>query len=349
MAADVRARMLMFTRPPDAVRVVRNAVAELPAEYVDQRWALEAVELQAGRFGADVPDAAARLAGVRAAGVRGGLGGKLLTALAARDWAFRDGTAEECSTLARQVLADGSQIEVDPGFGTTVAGGVLVLAERGEAPILWDAAMTAAHRLGSQYAVISINVMRGWMWLERAELAEAEPPLREVLKLEREWGAVNSPAVPHAAGLLARVLLERGDRAGARAVLAGCGNPLPGSDGDGLVRRSKVELLLAEGSWGRALAEADEYHARLRGVDNPAWAPWRSLKALAFDGLGRREEAVALLEQELVRVRRWGAPGALGRTCDCSARPVVTRDAACCVRRSRFPRAAPLGWSRRRH
>jgi DNA-binding CsgD family transcriptional regulator len=309
-AAEVRALMLMFTRPPEAVRVVRGAVAELPANYVDERQALEAVELCAGQFGADVPDAAARLAGVRAAGVPGGLSGKLLCALAARDWAFRGGTAQECSALALEVLADGSLIEADPGFGTAVAGAVLVLAERDQASRLWDAAMTAAHRLGSQYAVNSINVWRGCMWLERGELAEAEAPLREML----EQGSENVPARAYAAALLARTLLERGDRAGARAVLAESGNPLPGSDGDELVRRSEIELLLEGSYWEQALAEVDECLARLRGVENPAWAPWRSLKALACDGLGRREEAVALLEQELIRARHWGAPGALGRT-----------------------------------
>jgi DNA-binding CsgD family transcriptional regulator len=66
-------------------------------------------------------------------------------------------------------------------------------------------------------------------------------------------------------------------------------------------------------SWDEALAAADQYHARLRGIDNPAWGPWRSLKALALDGLERRDEACSLLEQELEAARRWGAPGALAR------------------------------------
>jgi DNA-binding NarL/FixJ family response regulator len=96
--------------------------------------------------------------------------------------------------------------------------------------------------------------------------------------------------------------------------MARCGNPNPASDGDALVRRAEIELLLAEHSWEQALAAADQYHARLRGIDNPAWGPWRSLKALALDGLERREEACALLEQELEAAHRWGAPGALART-----------------------------------
>ena len=49
-------------------------------------------------------------------------------------------------------------------------------------------------------------------------------------------------------------------------------------------------------------------------VVNPAWLPWRSLKALALEGLGDREAALALLEQELAAARVWGAPRALSRT-----------------------------------
>ena len=80
-----------------------------------------------------------------------------------------------------------------------------------------------------------------------------------------------------------------------------------------LVRRVELELLLAEHSWDQALSAADEYHARLRGIDNPAWGPWRSLTALALDGIGRRDQACALLDDELAAARRWGAPGTLAR------------------------------------
>jgi DNA-binding CsgD family transcriptional regulator len=118
----------------------------------------------------------------------------------------------------------------------------------------------------------------------------------------------------YAAGFLSRVLIERGDVDGARAVLTSCPQPTPGSDGDALVRRSTIELLLAEGDRARALAEADLYRERLGNVENVAWAPWRSLKAQALDGLEQRDEALALLEEELVEARRWGAPGSLART-----------------------------------
>jgi DNA-binding NarL/FixJ family response regulator len=114
--------------------------------------------------------------------------------------------------------------------------------------------------------------------------------------------------------LLARVLVERGDLAGARAALAGCPEQSPASDGDALIRYGTIELLLEEGRWEQALAEADTLRARLRSEDGVAWAPWRSLKALALDALERRDEALELLEDELVVARRWGGPGPLART-----------------------------------
>jgi DNA-binding CsgD family transcriptional regulator len=316
LAADVLARSLLWTSPgQEAVAVAQRAVAELRGTHTDQRRALEAIELYAVFFGGvQVPDRAARLARVRAAGVPDRLGAKILTAVAAWDWALGEGSAVECAEFALAVLADGSLIARDPGFGAAVAGSVLALADHDEALRVWEQAMSAARRLGSRPQVCSVNLWRGWTWLQRGELGEAEASLREASEQLQEGFGDNGTSLSYGAGFLARTLIERGDHTGARAALAGRGSPNPESDGDGLVRRSEVELLLAESRWDEALPAADEYHARLRGIDNPAWAPWRSLKALALDGQGRHGDVLALLDEELDASRRWGAPGALART-----------------------------------
>jgi len=316
LAADVLARSLLWTRPAqEAVAVAQRAVAELDGTHADQRRALEAIELYAVCFGGvKVPDSEARLADVRAAGVPDRMGAKMLAAVAAWDWALGGGSAQECSEFALGVLADGSLMARDPGFGAAVAGFVLALADHDEALRVWEEAMTASRRLGSEPQVCSVNIRRGWTWLQRGELGEAEASLREAMEQLQDGFGDNGPTLSYAAGTLARTLIEKGDHDGARSALADRGHPNPESDGDALVRRGEVELLLAESRWDEAQAAADGYQARLRGVDNPAWAPWRSLKALALDGLGRHDEAFALLDAELDAARRWGAPGAIART-----------------------------------
>ena len=72
LAAEcLRARCYGPVPPSEAVAVAQRAVAELQGTHTDQRRALEAIECYAVFFGgAHVPDCAARLARVRAAGVR---------------------------------------------------------------------------------------------------------------------------------------------------------------------------------------------------------------------------------------------------------------------------------------
>jgi DNA-binding CsgD family transcriptional regulator len=314
-AAEVLARILVFSAPPqESVAVAQMAIGELPDEFADQRRALEAFELYAVAFGAEVPNAAARLAAVRGGELADGVGARMLAAVAAWDWALRGGTADACAELASAALADGTLVAADPGFMTIIAVGVLVLADRDGALASWEAAMAQAHRVGSVFAVGGVDLWRGWTWLQRGELAEAEDSVRRALEATMLVGDRHGAGMAYVSAFLSRTLLERGDLAGARAALATRGDPSPGSDGDTLVRRGEIELLLAEGQWTQALAEAEDYQAALQGVDNPAWGPWRSLTAIALDALGEHEPAFALLEQELVDARRWGAPGALSRT-----------------------------------
>jgi hypothetical protein len=229
LPADVLARCLLWTRPArEAVDVAQRAVAELQGKHADQRRALEAIECYAVFFGgAQVPDCAGRLAHVRAAGIPDRLGAKMLAAVAAWDWALRDGSAQQCSQFALAVVVDGSLIARDPGFGAAMAGSVLALADREEALHVWEEAMSTARRLGSQPQVCSVNLWRGWTWLQRGELGEAETSLREASEQLQEGFGDNGPSLSYGAGFLARTLIERGDHSGARAALAARGTPKP--------------------------------------------------------------------------------------------------------------------------
>ena len=137
----------------------------------------------------------------------------MLSTVAAWDWARRGGTAQEWSELARALLADGWLIALDAGFMALVAARVLVIADRDEARTLCESALGAAHQMGSLIGVSSVNVWRGWTWLARGELAEAEDALREGLDGIRLMEEQNGAGMAYAAGFLARVLIERGDLA----------------------------------------------------------------------------------------------------------------------------------------
>jgi DNA-binding NarL/FixJ family response regulator len=49
-------------------------------------------------------------------------------------------------------------------------------------------------------------------------------------------------------------------------------------------------------------------------ISQPGWSGWRSLRARALDGLGRREEALQAAQEEVAAARRWGASGLIGRS-----------------------------------
>jgi hypothetical protein len=70
-------------------------------------------------------------------------------------------------------------------------------------------------------------------------------------------------------------------------------------------------VLLAERRFAAALDTIDAIGDPV-GIRNPAWNPWRRLRALALHGLGRSAEASALIEEEVLLLRQWGAPSSLG-------------------------------------
>ena len=313
-ARQVLARILLITGPLDeAVGAAQAGVAELPPEQADLRQALESLELYPVAYGAPGPEAVSRLVQARA-GVSGdGPGARMLTAVVAMHWALTGGSADECVALARSALRDGQLIATDPALMTGVAVTVLGLADCDDAVSVLERAGAQAHRSGSMFAMSGQHVLLGWIWLMRGELVEAEQTLR-LADQEDPPSSEDSPAnTGYARAVLSHVLVERGDLAGARSLLSSRGLPNPSVES--LWRRGEVELLLAEGKYEAANREADTYTA-IQGVTvvNPTWAPWRSLKARALHGLGRPDEAIALLEQELVLARHWGVPGALAQT-----------------------------------
>ena len=93
----------------------------------------------------------------------------------------------------------------------------------------------------------------------------------------------------------------------ARAALASCPEQSPASDGEALIRYGTIELLLEEGRWEQALAEADALLAGLRSEDG-------RLGAMAVaEGAGARCARTSRRSDRPAR-RRAGRGTTLGRS-----------------------------------
>jgi DNA-binding NarL/FixJ family response regulator len=316
--SELRTRMLIFTDPREALTAAREAAVDAPADAVDLRLALQALEAYAAEFTSRDARVLAALEQSRVGVVGDGPGASMLRAVAAWDWALNGGTVEECTALAWAAVSEtavgsgpGRLLTATPLFTRYVAATVLVLADSERASEILEGLMIEAQRHGAPHPLIAANVWRGWMWARRGELSEAETCLRDAIEATKVW-SVGGGGVPHAFGLLADVLIERGDLAAARQALADRGPAGSGGDGDALCRYAELKLLAAEHRFDEALEAADGYREQFGQVVNPAWTGWRSVRAQVLHRLGRVEDALDQLAQELAFARRWGTAGAVG-------------------------------------
>ena len=311
--AEILSRMLLLTGPPDdAIAVARQARQDLPAELGEARRALAAVELFAANFGGPDLDTRQRLMHALETADGDGPGTRMIQAVLAWDLAVAGGSAVECVNLATAALADGTLMAKDTGFTSVVAASVLALADEDDVLDLWESALRVGHSRGFRLTVGAVHLWRGWTWLRRGDLADADDALRQYVMASEPGAGGGAPGSAYGMAFLTRVRLEQGDHAGAREALARSGDPTPSSDGDIQRRRAAIELLLAEQSWAAALDALDVYQGRLRRVVNPAWAPYGSLRARALCGLGRTDEAIVTAADEVDAARRWGVPGTVG-------------------------------------
>lgn len=314
-AAPVLSQSLIFTSEVrQAAQYAREARAGLPDDQTDLGEILEAIELGTTLFGLADPEMISRLAELRDRPVGPGPGAKMLAALAAWEWALTGGPADACADLAREALADDTMVQADNGFLTVPAIGVLFMADAEDAPEHWARLLAESHREGSLFAISCVHLWNGITMLRRGELAEAEELLRAGRSEFTLWGEIPVDGA-YFTSMLSLARLEQGDVAGARRELG----PRPAAqydrhDAGHLWMRAEIETLLAEGRADEALTRSDHYAESVGRLVNPAWVPWRSLKATALDHLGRTDEGIALAEEELVHARAWGAPGTVGRS-----------------------------------
>ncbi len=312
-AAVVYARTQLFTGAPrEAGRLAEAAAAELPPELIDLRQALVAIAIVAYTSGAADWLAAERVLepfGERRVG--DGPGAKMVATMAGFVLAVNGRIdAREAAAYAHEAIEGGELIPYD---GNHVGVGTIFLMALADDPeALGDVAAKRAwaHAHGSIFGMMGANLWGGWVYLHRGDLRAAEAEERNSLALQTEWQETGIGRA-YGLGFLSETLVERGRLDEAEELIALHRSGPADAEGGRFVRRSAILLALARGDGQQALELLGGYGRRDLTL-HPAWEPWRSLQARALALVGRRDEALAVLEPELETARRWGAPGVVG-------------------------------------
>jgi DNA-binding CsgD family transcriptional regulator len=319
VVAHVLLRLVLFTEnPPEALALARRYREELPAELSEARLGIEAFEMSMLLFGLVGPEEEAeRLERFRDAGLGDGHGAKMAMSIAAVVWSQLDGSAADCSRLALAALEGDALSDADPGYLGIGPITTLAWADRPEVGTAIDGALSVAHRHGSLFAISGLHMWQGAALLRSGDLEEAESLLAQARGEFNVW-SFGAGAGLYLAGFRSLAQLERGDLAAARETIAALPEALGGvpeddSDGTRYFDNGRLAVAAADGTAPEALLALAEAHGeRHARVLNPAYNPWREFAVEALVRLERREEALALAEENLAAARRWGAPGTVG-------------------------------------
>ena len=314
--AYVLSRALTFTRSPDeGAAFARRATVDVGAGFEDTQRSLLAVETMAYYFGVGGEDAVTELERFRTHDVPPGPGSRMLQSMAALDWLSTGGPHEQAAALAREALTADNRalIEADNGLFTIPAYITLTYTDQPDVLAVWDIALEDAHRRGSLFGLSACEAWRAFTLLYMGELAESVENHDRAYKALRSYGHGDATVV-YMTSFHARALVEMGEVREARRVFEQIGD-MPGrGDGPRYQAWARTELLLAEGRADEALAACDEFARRIQPrLVAPSLAAVNSQRARALAALGRREEGIPLVEDELARARASGAPGAIGR------------------------------------
>jgi DNA-binding CsgD family transcriptional regulator len=295
----------------EAADVVRGALDDLGGTDRELGLALQALLADCVRMdpaaGADEPEQLRRMAATLSGDTRGE---RLVLATAASvtpaDTAAAH--AEAAELLDRSVLLDPDQ----PGRPETgIVSNFIRAGQLERAELVVERVMDEARSQGLVHRHGLMLSMRGWIALERGELAAAEDDFREALDLARD---INLPPITLAA-MLALALAERGEPVAAGEVLDEfrVSGRLPEHQVMSLVLHFRARVRLAQGRDDDALADALEVGRRYEAFGlRRAVPPWRSMAAVLLAGRGEKDRAIELAEEELRLAKRWDTPVARG-------------------------------------
>jgi DNA-binding SARP family transcriptional activator len=313
-AAIRLSHLLLFVRSPaEGVELARQAAAELPDGFDDQRAGLRAVRLVGAAFGAVDPAEFRALDDVRR-GPRGtGPGARALTAMTALAVALTCEPAAEASELAREAFSAGLDA-LEMSAPMALGSAALALGDPAEGLDAIGRYAEYARRQGEILSSIGADLWGGITQVWAGNLTAAMDLLERAYESERLWGTKLDAVMAYSAAFTALAQLERGDPLGAVAeTLHRIRAEDPRPDGARFWLASAGELALAEGRAEEAVRISEQLEPTRPAATHPVWAPWRSLRARALAMLGETEQAQQLAARDLELARRIGADWVIGR------------------------------------
>ncbi|WP_180357553.1 BTAD domain-containing putative transcriptional regulator [Streptomyces sp. NP160] len=282
----------------EVARAERDAVPEDEAEELrDERQALEALAriasfmhgYEAAWSGEPLP-----------APVGGGPGARMLAVAVAWELYVTAADPARCAQLCRWALEGDVLTAADPGLLWVVA--VLALELLGEdVDAVWDAALERARAQGSVISAMGVLLWRGRARWSAGDLREAEHLLTTHDEVGTRW-APRAIGMTYGEAFLVGVELDRGRVQRAHELLVSTQHGARMGDGTHFRTEAEAAVLLAQGRAAEALALLAPLAER-PPVTVPGWYGWRPLRARALLALDRREEAAAVLEEELALAR----------------------------------------------
>jgi DNA-binding CsgD family transcriptional regulator len=316
IALELGEALWALQRHSDAISVFDRGIAEA-AETAPELVSLLEARLVAAAL-LDLPSAPLALGRLAALGELEGRNAPERALLGARAFAalLEGRPAEVVGALAGRALGGeaGPEGQTSPG-ALMHAAQALTCADRvDEAQRFYSQTIDEARARGTVRPLTVALCWRSHLLFRRGALAEAEADAREALDVASALGWRDE--LPATRAILAEALAARGDIATAHDLLRPevRAEDMPDYIGWNyfLYSRGYVRAALGDARQGLDdLLACGRRQARWQ-TTNPAVIPWRSAAALVALGLGRRDEARDLADEEVSSARRFAAGRTLG-------------------------------------
>ena len=309
-AAIMLARTAVFASDRgEATRIAHAALQDLTPDLVDERQALAGLE-RISAYMHGLPDYDA---GPAPDVVGEGPGARALAAALSWEEVCRGEDRARAVALARFALDHRILQDADPGLLWVVAAMVLGMAGE-DTTAFWERELQHAYRTGGLFAALAVHLWLGYVQWQHGDLPDALQSMVQCTEQNELWGSNYAIGQTYADAFMVCMLLDRGSLDEAQSVVDLAHEGLRIGDGARLFAEARAKVEHTRGDHEQALATLESLAGEMTVMRNPVWRPWRSMRARVLARLGRLDEAVELVTEELVLARRWGSPQLVGKT-----------------------------------